>query len=219
LSVTEERNGFLVFGGYVLAGYLIVAPLAEYLAAVWPVRLGYAHWGSGAAGLGSRSLMTPLLGLFLAVVLAVRCDHWILARLLAVASGVGGLIALVAIPLFAVDALEMRAGVAAGQRGLVGAFDLATVGALLVLMATVAITFALACGAWVGTGAAAWDARHGGSRTAASFKIYSRASEPIPRTPGPSRRSSRGVGEEGGPRHAGGSRRQPKEGDRWEELG
>jgi len=255
MSVSEERNGFLVIGGYVLAGYLILAPLAEYLAAVWPIRLGYAGWRLGAAGLGSRSLMTPLLGLLLAVVLAVHCGHWILARLLAVASAVAGIIALVAIPVLTLDALDIKAGVAAGPRGLVTAFDLATVGALLVLMATVAITFALARGAWVGTGAAAWDARHNGNRTAVSSRIYFRASEPkaeaeevlasrtggpptgaassagggatdrrngvpalIPpdsetdrqdprptlRTPGPSQRSSRGVGDEGGGRHAAG---------------
>jgi hypothetical protein len=180
VRATDGHNGFLVIGGYVLAGYLILAPLAEHSAAGWPTHLGYAYadWRSGAAGPGPQSLTTPLLGLFLAVVLAVRCGHRILARLLAVASAVGGLIALVAIPLFTLESLDISAEAAAGQRGLVGAFDLTAVGPLLVLVATAVITLALARGAWVGAGAAAWDARHHEDRAASSFKIYSRASEP-----------------------------------------
>ncbi len=108
--------------------------------------------------LASESLPIPLLGLLLAVVLAVHGNHWILGRLLAVASAVGGLVALVVIPLFAMDTLDARAGAAAAQR----TSDLATLGALLGLVATVVFAFAVARGAWVGTDDAAWDARHSG---------------------------------------------------------
>lgn len=175
MRLSEVRNGFVVFGGYVLAGCLILAPLAEYLAAGRPLHLRRVDWRLGVGEVGLRSLVTPLLGFLLATVLATRCHHWILARLLAGASAVGGLIALVAIPLVTLGALDMSAGGATGWRGLAAAFDLATVGLLLVLMATVVVTFALARRTWVGTRDAAWDARHV-NRTA--FKIHFPASAP-----------------------------------------
>ncbi len=169
-----KPNRFLVFSGYLMAGYLILAPLAETLAALWPFHAGGAGWRYGATGLVSQSLMTPLLGLLIAVSLAVYCHHWVAARLLAVFSAVGGVAALIAIPLFTLDALQMRGQVPVEQSTSMGAFNAATVSALLMMAATVAITFALARGAWVGTRGTAQEARHNGEGATASFRVYSR---------------------------------------------
>jgi hypothetical protein len=168
-----KPNRFLVFSGYLMAGYLVLAPLAETLAALWPFHSGDAGWRYGATGLVSQSLMTPLLGLLMAVGLAVYCHHWVAARLLAVLSAVGGVVALIAIPLFTLDALQVRGQVPVEQGTPLGAFGAATVSALLMMAATVAITFALARGAWAGTRGAAREARHNRDGTAASFKVYS----------------------------------------------
>jgi len=171
-----KPNRSLVFSGYLIAGYLVLAPLAETFAALRPFRWGDAGWRYGAAGLVSQSLMTPLLGLLIAVGMAVYCHHRVATHLLAVLSAIGGGAALIAIPLFTLDALQVRAQVPVEAGTPLGGFGAATAWALLMMVATVAITFALARGAWAGRGrGAARELRH---HDATSFKVYSARAVP-----------------------------------------
>lgn len=133
-----------MFGGYLMALYLVTVPLAETLIAVWPLQVGDAAWRYGATGLLSQALMTPLLGLLLAVGLAVYAEHRALSRALAVISGVCAVFIIVVIPLFLLDMLEMRGQVVDEATR---AFDVATVFALLKMGATVLMGFAMALGA------------------------------------------------------------------------
>ena len=88
--------------------------------------------------------MTPLLGLFLAVCLAVYLQHRVLSLALAVVSGLVALLTIAVIPLFLLDAIQMRARVGDGATA---AFDVATVFALLKMGATVLMGLAMALGA------------------------------------------------------------------------
>jgi hypothetical protein len=146
-----KPNRALAFGGYAIAAYLVLAPLTETFLQLWPFRIGDARWRYGAAGVMSQSLMTPLLGLLLAVGIAVYLGHRTRARLLAALSTLGSLVTLIVIPLFVLDAVEMRALLPRDQGAPTGSFDVATAAALLKMVAAVIIGLALARGAWVGT--------------------------------------------------------------------
>ncbi len=137
-------NRYLTFSGYLMALYLCSVPLAETLIAAWPLQLGDPGWRYGATGLFSQALMTPLLGLLLAVCLAVYLQHRVLSLALAVVSGLVALLTIAVIPLFLLDAIQMRARVGDGATA---AFDVATVFALLKMGATVLMGFAMALGA------------------------------------------------------------------------
>ena len=137
-------NRHLTFGGYLMALYLITVPLAETLIGVWPLQLGDAAWRYGATGLLSQALMTPLLGLLLAVYLAVYVQHRALSWALAVVSGLVAVFMIAVIPLFLLDMLEMRAQVG---DAVTAAFDVATGFALLKMGAAVLVCFVMARGA------------------------------------------------------------------------
>ncbi len=137
-------NRLLTLGGYLVTLYLVTVPLAETLIAVWPLQLGDASWRYGAVGLFSQALMTPLLGLLLAVCLALYVQHRVMLRALAVVSGLGALLTIAVIALFLLDAIEMRARLVDAATG---AFDVATVFALLKMGATALTGFAMALGA------------------------------------------------------------------------
>jgi hypothetical protein len=146
-----KPNRALAFSGYAIAAYLVLVPLLETFLQLWPLRVGDARWRYGATGVMSQSLMTPLLGLLLAVGVAVYLGHRARARILAVLSALASVVTLVVIPLFVLDALEMRSLLPRDQGAPTGSFDVATVAALAKMMATVGIGSALAWGAWVGT--------------------------------------------------------------------
>lgn len=112
-----------------LMGLLLVAfPLIDTTVSVWPVRAGEMAWRFGAVGLLSRALMTPLLGMLLALVVALLLEHWRVVRFIAAISGLGGLSVLVLVTLFAMDAVQMRSQVKPASRL---AFDIASGVALL----------------------------------------------------------------------------------------
>ena len=62
-----KGNRWLTISGYLLSLYLITTPMVETVAAIYPISLGEPAWRFGAAGLLSQALMTPLLGLLIAL--------------------------------------------------------------------------------------------------------------------------------------------------------
>lgn len=86
---------------------LIVVPLADAVAQLWPLSFTSLQWRFGALGLGSRALMTPLLGLLVVLAASFVADHaraqlavGVGAWLFAVASGFLTVV-------FALDAMHM----------------------------------------------------------------------------------------------------------------
>lgn len=140
-----KLNRSVVFVLYAMTALMIVMPLGETLLSVWPVRLSEPAWRFGAAGLFSRALMTPLLGLVLLAVLGFLLSHRRAVITTAVLAGIAAIVLLVAEGLFVLDALQMRVQVRDEARL---AFDLASLLALLKIGLSMVITAVLAVGAW-----------------------------------------------------------------------
>ena len=138
-------NRFLAFAGYGICTYLGVVPLTEAVLALWPFRLSETAWRFGAAGLFTQALMTPLLGLCLAAALALCLRHRAMLRFLAVLSGLVVIVILVALPLFVLDAMAVRALVDEGSGQ---PLNTASASAVLKMSATVLIAGAVALGGW-----------------------------------------------------------------------
>jgi len=93
---------------YVLALLLVVTPPVDVLANVWPPRLGEVSWRYGTVGASSGYLLTPLLGLGLACLIAIARRQRIMLRVLAVVCLVAGVMLVIAAIDFAMDAAQLR---------------------------------------------------------------------------------------------------------------
>lgn len=123
---------------------LVALPLMDWVGAVWPVEPGDAEWRFGAVVLLSDALVLPLLGLIiLAVVGAVGEKKW-LQETTAGLSGLAATPLLVALPVFLLDALEMRGDVLGGARL---AFDMNALRTVFVIGFAVIVLSALG---WAG---------------------------------------------------------------------
>ena len=114
-SEAEVRRLSLV--GYLLALYLVITPLLDALTRILPVRPGEVGWRFGAMGLVFNTLVTPLLGLFLAMLAAVVLGHRRILRGLGVVSYTATVTLALGLVLFMLDYVQARAGVVAEQLG------------------------------------------------------------------------------------------------------
>lgn len=112
---------------YAVAALLVLFPLLDTALSVLPPRPGEVAWRFGAAGLFSRAVMTPLLGLLLAFAVALLLEQRRALRLIAVVSGLTAALLATALGLFLLDSLQMRSQVAADAKS---TFDVATVVAI-----------------------------------------------------------------------------------------
>ena len=112
----------------------------------WPQHQAEPSWRFGATGLFSRALMTPLLGLALAVVLAFFLEHRFMLRLLGALAGLSALILAGVLVFFGLDAIQMRTQVRP-EANLV--FDVASVTAAVKIIFATLATLAFAWGAWM----------------------------------------------------------------------
>ena len=140
-----KLNRQLTAVAYLVAALMLVMPMLEVVLSVWPLRMGETSWRFGTVGLLSQALMTPLLGALVLVIVAVTLNH---RKTLATASGVALLLTLallVVIPIFALDAIQMRTQVRTDAHR---AFDLSSLLAAITLSAAFVSTLLLAIGSW-----------------------------------------------------------------------
>lgn len=156
---------FRQFSGaaYVVAVLLILIPVGDSLLGVWPIRAGDTNWRFGALGLGSRVVMTPALGMLVALVAAAALDHRRIMRALAVVSFLGGAAAALAATMFAFDALQTRAQVRPDS---LAGFDTAAVVALVKYGLGVVTGAVLGVAGWRAARIRAGDPRQQGSESA-----------------------------------------------------
>ncbi len=113
---------------YFLAFLFLTISLMDYVMNVWPIQLDKVNWRYGAFGLAGGFLLTPLLGLVMLLVTALWFEH----RRTLLVTGIVSAVAAVGLALlsmsFVLDSLQMRSGVAAGQKGL---FDAGVLKALV----------------------------------------------------------------------------------------
>lgn len=97
-----------IAGIYFLLFLLFLWPATDYLTTVWAPRLGEVEWRYGAIGLLTAHLLTPVLAMGLAMVVAFALRHRTTLKALSVLSLVGALILIVAMAFFALDVMQLR---------------------------------------------------------------------------------------------------------------
>jgi hypothetical protein len=103
-----NRNRLLMWPGYLIAASLIFIPLLDTMISALPLRPGAVDWRFGAIGLFSRATMTPLLGLFIVLLLATYFEQHRVIRVASILCGVLALVIVASVILFGLDALQMR---------------------------------------------------------------------------------------------------------------
>lgn len=169
-----KSNGWLASAAYLLAAYLIVVPLAETALAVSPPGPGDPSWRFGALGLLSQALMTPLVGLVLAVGVALAHRHRA-ALVLTAALGVAAALAVVVeLPTFLGDGARLRGVLEVADR---------TDSLLVVLAGGLKMVFALLISCAVAWGG--WTAARSlrGARTGAKVLVTPRRRSRATRSP------------------------------------
>jgi hypothetical protein len=138
---------------YAVAAMLIVVPLSELGAQLgWTVQPGVLNWRTGAVGLLSGVVMTPMVGLLIAVVTACVFEHRWAQRGLAILAGLGALAAVAILAGFTLDAFQLRPAVAANMQR---SFTFAMVKAIINFSLS-SITLAIIC---IATARLAWSRR------------------------------------------------------------
>lgn len=99
---------------YLVAMVLVLPPILEYLIVLSaPYQPGNTQWRFGAVGLFVNSFaFSPLLGVTLAIFTALQLGHLRTSKVLSILAIVAGVGVLLSLPLFLLDFLQVRAGVA-----------------------------------------------------------------------------------------------------------
>lgn len=94
---------------YLLAALLVVVPIADYVASIWVLRTGDPlQWRYGSEGLLASFLITPCLGLALAIAVATWRGHGRLLMLIGSVMVLAGVLLIPACGDFALNALQLR---------------------------------------------------------------------------------------------------------------
>ncbi len=140
-----KLNRPLIAAVYAVAAFMILVPLIEVTLSVWPLRFNQTAWRFGTFGLISQSIMTPLLGIVLLVASAVLLDHRRTLHMSAVFVSLIALLLVAGLPLFALDAIQMRVQVRAEA---LRAFHFSSTMAAVKMTAALMVVVLLAIGAW-----------------------------------------------------------------------
>lgn len=112
MSSVEERGLLRIApAGYFVAFLLVATPLFDWIANVTPFRPGSVDWRYGVTGLLSGFLLTPLLGMVIASLIAMATNTRRSRILVGTLNLMGGLALCLLLPLFALDFFQLRASV------------------------------------------------------------------------------------------------------------
>ncbi len=98
---------------YFIAMLLIATPAMDFATSVLPLRVASIEWRFATVGLLSGFLLTPLLGVVIAIALAAYAEHLRFLRVLSIANGVVALLLVVLMVFFALDIVQLRSVVQA----------------------------------------------------------------------------------------------------------
>ena len=130
--------------GYLVMALLVLSPMIELCTAAWPFRIHEAAWRLSFAAAAGASVGLPILGLFLAFLLATFAADTGALLVVTGASILAGILCLLQAGLFALDALEMKSRV---RPGLTERYGLVSSWWLIKLCAAAAILFVVALSA------------------------------------------------------------------------
>lgn len=130
---------------YPMAALLVLVPALEVTAGAWPFQPGDLSWRFGILGIFLKTLVTPLLGITLAMTVAALLEHRRVVRALAVLSLVMAAVTAAGAVLFLMDFLQLRAMVNPATRQGV---QVASLTALLLAALVAPACAALGLGGW-----------------------------------------------------------------------
>lgn len=93
---------------YFIAALLIATPLMDFASSVLPLRAASLEWRFASVGLLSGFLLTPLLGVIVALAVAVYADHVGFVRVLSILNAVVAVLFIVVLVLFVLDIIQLR---------------------------------------------------------------------------------------------------------------
>ncbi len=105
-SIHPSRLG--VAGAYFFAFVLFFWPLVDLVTTSFPPQFGTVEWRYGFLGLTAAFLHTPILGIFLAMALALLLGHKGALRILSGLCLLGAVLLIVVLVTFALDVVQMR---------------------------------------------------------------------------------------------------------------
>lgn len=145
LALPGERQGSLLNAGYLVALLLVAVPVVDALTRTLPVRLGVETWRLGTLGIVFNTMATPLLGVFLGMVIAATLDHRRTLWAITLVTLAAALVSLLAMGGFVLDYVQLRANVTdEAMRG----FDAAARKAIGVGLAGVVTAAVLGINGW-----------------------------------------------------------------------
>jgi hypothetical protein len=106
----------LAVPAYVVAGLLMLFTLLDYFQPILPVRFNDLTWRVGSIGLISRMLVAPFVAFLLAYAAALVLEQPRSLRLLALVNFVFAVLLAIGLPLYVLDALQLRVQVNASMR-------------------------------------------------------------------------------------------------------
>lgn len=142
----------LIAPAYLLAVLLVATPIMDFVTSIVPLRLGDIEWRFASVGLLSGFLLTPLLGIALAIGAAHLGGHLRFQRLLAVVNLVVAVSCIGLLVFFVLDIFQLKAAV---QPEAAQAFESAALKAVIKH-----VSFALTLGflGWRGIRVSRWGA-------------------------------------------------------------
>ena len=103
-------NRHFARAAYVVGLALILIPMFDAGTSILPFRFGEARWRYGSVGLLSNSLLIPMAGVLIVFAVATTHNHRRALRALGAGAAVSSVLCVLAIFLFALDAVQSRAG-------------------------------------------------------------------------------------------------------------
>ncbi len=107
--IRKDVSPWAVRGLYILALIMVISPLLELVATLWPLRPADLLWRYGALGLSAGYVANVALGLTLVMVMAYWRDHRTLLWSVGLASVLLSVLIVVAMTVFALDLGPIRA--------------------------------------------------------------------------------------------------------------
>lgn len=104
-------SGAFVFGAYFFLFSLFMWPVIDLFSNSWPLQPGNIQWRMGFMGLYTAYITTPLLALVLSLGLAFGLSHRVTLKALSALCFLGTVVMVIAMGLFALDAVQLRSGI------------------------------------------------------------------------------------------------------------
>jgi hypothetical protein len=98
----------LIGPAYLVALLLICTPALDFFSGIQPITLNNIQWRFGAVGLMAGFLLTPLLGIVVAMGVAAYADHGVFQRILAILNITIAMMCLVLLIFFTLDILQLN---------------------------------------------------------------------------------------------------------------